>query len=50
MLLSISGTLALGGGMSPVMVYGLILWGIILGILGIFLLMMLIPVINGIEK
>ena len=49
-LLSVSGALMLGGGMSLVMVYSCILWGIVLGIAGIFLLMMLIPVINGIEK
>ena len=49
-LLSLSGALALGGGMSLVMVYDVIFWGIILGIVGILLLMMLLPVTSGIEK
>ncbi len=49
-LLSVSGALAFGGGMSLVMVYGRIFWGIVLGIAGIFLLMMLLPVTSGIEK
>ncbi len=49
-LLSVFGALTLGGGMSLVMVWGMIFWGIVLGIVGILLLMMLIPVINGIEK
>ncbi len=49
-LLSLSGALTLGGGMSLVMVWGEIFWGIVLGIPGILLLMMLIPVISGVEK
>jgi len=46
-LLSIVGTLGLGAGMCFVMVWGNMVLGIIIGIIGIVLLLSLIPMIKG---
>lgn len=43
------GAILLGIGMSLVMVWGNIVWGIIVGIIGIVMLLCLIPIIKGIK-
>ena len=48
-IISIVGTLLLGVGMSFTMVFGNIIFGIILGLAGIIMLLMLIPLIKGIR-
>lgn len=48
--LGIAGTLLLGVGMCMVMVWeGLLVWGIIVGLIGILLLLGLIPLCKGIQ-
>lgn len=48
--LGIAGTLLLGVGMCMVMIWeGLLVWGIIVGLLGILLLLGLIPLCKGIQ-
>ncbi len=48
-LLGIAGALALGVGMCFSMVWGRMAIGIVIGLIGIILLLMLIPLIRGIE-
>lgn len=49
-LLGIIGTLTLGVGMCMVMVWeGLMIWGIIVGVVGIILLLCLIPLCKGLK-
>ena len=48
-LLGIAGSLALGVGMCFSMVWGRMAIGIVIGLIGIILLLMLIPLIRGIE-
>lgn len=47
-LLGVVGALALGLGMCMVTVWGHMVWGILVGIIGIVLLLSLIPMIKGI--
>ena len=49
-LLGVIGSLLLGVGMCLVMVWSNLVFGIIVGIMGIMLLLALIPLIKGIEK
>ena len=49
-LLGVVGSLLLGVGMCLVMVWSNLVFGIIVGIMGIMLLLALIPLIKGIEK
>lgn len=48
-LLGIIGSLALGVGMSMVMVWSMLIPGILLGVVGIVLLLCLIPIIKGLK-
>lgn len=48
-LLGIVGALTLGVGMCMVMVWNLMLWGIIVGVIGIVLLLCLIPLCIGLK-
>lgn len=48
-LLGVAGALILGAGMCMVMVWNLLLYGILVGILGIALLLGLIPVVKGLK-
>ena len=48
-LLSILGAIVLGVGMCMVMVWDMLVWGIVVGIVGIVLLFCLIPVIKGLK-
>ena len=48
-LFGIFGTIIFGVGMCMVMVWDMLIWGIIVGIVGIVLLLCLIPIIKGLE-
>lgn len=48
-LFGILGAIVLGVGMCMVMVWNMLVWGIIVGIVGIVLLLCLIPVIRGLQ-
>lgn len=48
-LLAVIGALALGSGLSLVMVFGKIVTGIVVGIMGILLLLILIPLCKGLK-
>ena len=48
-LFGILGALVLGVGMCMVMVWDMLVWGIVVGIVGIVLLLCLIPVIKGLK-
>lgn len=48
-VLGVAGALTLGVGMCMVMVWNMLLWGIAVGLAGILLLLMLIPLVKGIE-
>ena len=48
-LIGVVGSLLLGVGMCFVMVWNLIIYGILIGIAGILMLLMLIPLIKGLE-
>ena len=48
-LLGIAGALTLGIGMCMVMVWNMLVWGIVIGIIGIVLLLCLIPLVKGIQ-
>lgn len=48
-LLGIFGTLALGVGMCMVMVWNMLVYGILVGIVGIVLLLCLIPAVKGLK-
>ena len=48
-LLGILGAVVLGVGMCMVMVWDMLVWGIVVGIVGIVLLLCMIPVIKGLK-
>lgn len=48
-LLGIIGTLALGVGMCMVMVWDMLVYGVIVGLVGIVLLLCLIPLVKGLK-
>ena len=48
-LLGIVGTLVLGVGMCMVMIWNMLIWGIVVGIVGIILLLCLIPICKGLK-
>ena len=48
-ILGIVGVLVLGVGMCMVMVWNMLVWGIVVGLVGIVLLLCLIPVIKGLK-
>ena len=48
-LLAIAGAIVLGVGMCMVMVWDMLVWGIVVGIIGIVLLLCLIPVVKGLK-
>lgn len=48
-LFGIVGALALGVGMCMVMVWNMMVWGIVVGIVGIVLLLCLIPIVKGLK-
>ena len=49
MLLGIAGALAFGTGMCMVMVWDMLVYGIVIGLVGIVLLMCLIPLVKGLQ-
>ena len=49
-LLAIAGAIVLGVGMCMVMVWDMLVWGIVVGVIGIVLLLCLIPVVRGLKK
>ena len=48
-LLGVVGALVLGVGMCMVMVWNMLMWGIVVGIVGIVLLICLIPLCSGLQ-
>ena len=48
-VLGIVGAIVLGVGMCLVMVWGNLIWGIVVGLVGILLLLCLIPLVKGIQ-
>lgn len=48
-ILGIVGAIVLGVGMCLVMVWGNLIWGIVVGLVGILLLLCLIPLVKGIR-
>ncbi|MGN0379952.1 MAG: hypothetical protein ACI4EU_10215 [Butyrivibrio sp.] len=48
-MLGVAGALVLGVGMCMIMVWNILIWGVIVGIVGIVLLLCLIPVVKGIK-
>lgn len=48
-LLGVVGALILGVGMCMVMVWDMLIWGIVVGLVGIVLLLCLIPLVKGIK-
>jgi hypothetical protein len=48
-IIGVAGSLLLGVGMCFVMVWNLIIYGILIGIAGILMLLMLVPLIKGLE-
>ncbi len=48
-LLGLLGTVVFGAGMCMVLVWDMMVWGIVVGIVGIVLLLCLIPVVKGLE-
>ena len=48
-ILGILGAIVLGVGMCLVMVWGNLIWGIVVGLVGILLLLCLIPLVKGIR-
>lgn len=48
-LLGIVGALALGVGMCMVMIWNMLVWGVVVGLIGIVLLLCLIPLVKGIK-
>ena len=48
-LLGIIGTLALGVGMCMVMVWDMLVYGVVVGLVGIVLLLCLIPLVKGLK-
>ncbi|MGN0628704.1 MAG: hypothetical protein ACI4IW_03640 [Oscillospiraceae bacterium] len=48
-VLGILGALVLGAGMCMVMVWDMLIWGVLVGLVGIVMLICLIPVLKGIK-
>lgn len=48
-VLGVAGALVLGVGMCMVMVWDMLVWGVVVGLVGIVLLLCLIPLIKGIK-
>lgn len=48
-VLGVAGALVLGVGMCMVMVWDMLVWGVVVGLVGIILLLCLIPLIKGIK-
>lgn len=48
-LLSVIGALVLGVGLCMVMVWNMLTWGVVVGIVGMILLLFLIPLVKGIK-
>ena len=48
-LLGVAGALVLGVGMCMVMVWDMLIWGVVVGLVGIVLLLCLIPLVKGIK-
>ena len=48
-LLSVIGALVLGIGLCMVMVWNMLTWGVVVGIVGMILLLFLIPLVKGIK-
>ena len=48
-LLGLLGTVVFGAGMCMVLVWDMMVWGIVVGVVGIVLLLCLIPVVKGLE-
>ena len=48
-VLGMAGTLPLGAGMGMVMVWDMLVYGIVIGLVGIVLLMCLIPLVKGLQ-
>ena len=48
-VLGVAGALVLGASMCMVMVWNMLTWGIVIGLVGIVLLLCLIPLIKGIQ-
>ena len=48
-LLAFAGVIVLGVGMCMVMVWDMLVWGIVVGVIGIVLLLCLIPVVKGLK-
>ena len=46
-VLGVVGALVLGAGMCMVMVWNMLVWGVIIGLIGIVLLLCLIPLVKG---
>lgn len=48
-VLGVAGALVLGVGMCMVMVWDMLIWGVVVGLVGIVLLLCLIPLVKGIR-
>lgn len=48
-VLGVAGALVLGVGMCMVMVWDMLVWGVVIGLVGIVLLLCLIPLVKGIK-
>ena len=48
-VLGVVGAITLGVGMCPIMVWNNLVWGIVVGLVGIVLLLCLIPLVKGIK-
>ena len=48
-VLGVVGALVLGAGMCMVMVWNMLVWGVVVGLVGIVLLLCLIPLVKGIR-
>lgn len=48
-VLGVAGALVLGVGMCMVMVWDMLIWGVVAGLVGIILLLCLIPLVKGIK-
>ena len=48
-VLGVAGALILGVGMCMVMVWDMLIWGVVVGLVGIILLLCLIPLVKGIK-
>lgn len=48
-VLGVVGALVLGAGMCMVMIWDMLIWGVVVGLVGIVLLLCLIPLVKGIK-